>query len=217
MSRAVWMMRVSGARCRRSASRGRWTTRSHRVSQPFAAKSSHARCMRLPTGGCKPPPERMQLAADERGVAVLDVHDLAAVGGAEAEHPQAPAEVVEPVHVRRRVRAVGVGERPRRGAEHDVGAERDQRAPARIVRIGGQHPVLGVGRGPVEVGVDRRRRGGQHRRLGPGEHRRLVAVRADDQRDRGERPRGRRRPDAAAAGRRHGSARRPASGVARRS
>ena len=84
--------------------------------------------MRLPTGGCSRRPERVQLAADERRVAVLDVHDLAAVGGAEPEHPQAPAEVVEPVHVRRRVRAVGVGERPRRAAEHDVRAERDQRA-----------------------------------------------------------------------------------------
>ena len=97
--------------------------------------------------------------------------------------------MVEPVHVRRRVGAVGVGERPGRAAEHDVGAERDERATARVVRVRGEHAFLVVGRDAVEVGIDRRRGRGQHRRLGPGEHRRLVAVGADDQRHPRQRPR----------------------------
>ena len=96
---------------------------------PSVAKSSQVRCIRLPTEGCTPPAQWMQLAAEEGAVAVLDVHDLTAVGRAETERLQVHAGVVEAVHVGGRMRAVGVGERPGGRAEHGVGAEIDQRPP----------------------------------------------------------------------------------------
>ena len=112
---------------------------------------------------------------------MLDVHDLAAVGGAETQHSQAHPEVVEAVHPGRRVCAVRVGERPRGTAEHHIGTDGQQRAAPGVARIGLQHRLFDLRSGPVEVGLDGRLGGGQHRRLGPGEHRGLVTVGADDQ------------------------------------
>jgi len=124
----------------------------------------------------------MQLAAEMGRIAVLDVDDLAAVGGAQAKRPKRPGGVVEAVDVRWRVPAVGIGERPRRGTEHDIGADGDQRLTPRMGRVGRQQPLAGVRRAPPNP----RFRGGgcgrQHRRLTPREHGRLVTVGADDQR-----------------------------------